>query len=46
MPINVDKWADLAGEVTKVYEEAEMTMMRNISNRVYADPYSARWAEK
>ena len=46
MPINVDKWADLAGEVSKVYEEAEMTMMRNISNRVYADPYSARWAEK
>lgn len=46
MPINVDQYERMAGEVMKVYEDAEATMLKNISARLYADPYTSRWAEK
>lgn len=46
MPINVDRFERMAGEVMKVYQDAEATMLKNISAKLYADPYTGRWAEK
>ena len=34
MPINIDHYEELAGEVFAVYEQAEETMMRRVANRL------------
>lgn len=46
MPINVDRYEDLAGEVLKVYEEAERTMMRRVANRLNRGVTQPGWTEK
>ena len=46
MPINVDRYEELAGEVLKVYEEAERTMMRRVANRLNRGVTQPGWTEK
>lgn len=46
MPINVDHYEALAGEVLKVYEEAERTMMRRVANRLNRGVTQPGWTEK
>lgn len=46
MPINVDHYEELAGEVLKVYEQAEMTMMRRVANRLNRGVTQPGWTEK
>lgn len=46
MPINVDAYEQLAGEVLKVYEEAERTMMKCVASRLNRGITQPGWAEK
>ena len=46
MPINVDHYEELAGEVLKVYEQAEQTMMRRVANRLNKGVTQPGWTEK
>lgn len=46
MPINVDAYEQLAGEVLKVYEEAERTMMKRVASRLNRGITQPGWAEK
>lgn len=46
MPINVDHFEALAGEVLKVYEEAERTMMKRVANRLNRGVTQPGWTEK
>lgn len=45
MPINVDHYEELAGEVLKVYEQAEQTMMRRVANRLNKGVTQPGWTE-
>ena len=46
MPINVDHYEALAGEVLKVYEEAERTMMKRVANRLNRGVTQPGWTER
>ena len=46
MPINVDHYEDLAGEVLKVYEEAERKMMKSVANRLNRGVTQPGWTER
>lgn len=46
MPINVDHYEELAGEILKVYEQAEITMMRRVADRLNRGITRPGWAEK
>lgn len=46
MPINIDTYENLAGEILKVYEEAERTMMRRVKNRLARGIDQPGWTER
>ena len=46
MPINTSRYEALAGEVLKVYEEAELTMMRRVANRLQRGITQPGWTER
>lgn len=45
MPINVDRYADIAGEVLKVYEEAELVMQQRVAKRLIKGITQPGWTE-
>ena len=46
MPVSVDSYEHLAGEVLKLYEQAENTMLRRVANRVARGVTKSGWTEQ